>query len=108
MIDLDRSRPCDPARDVAEFVHRLRMTMFSHRGTVAPADVPTQAFLETYASAVRDRANLTNLQFHWARYIFHSLNNKLKGEGEGGSELDEVVAFYRSEFENTVKGRFGI
>ena len=40
VIDLDRSRPCDPARDTAEFLHRLRMTTFWHTGSVEPADAP--------------------------------------------------------------------
>jgi Phosphotransferase enzyme family len=106
VIDLDRSRPCDPARDVAEFVHRLRMTTFSHAGSVEPAEVPTREFLEAYASAVPRRAYLANLPFHWARYVFHSLNNKLKGEGRSGPELEATVQFYRSEFEKVIQGRF--
>ena len=106
VIDLDRSRPCDPARDVAEFLHRMRMTMFWRTGAVEPADAATEAFLVAYRSAIADRPYLTNLRFHWARYIFHSLNNKLKGRDSGELSLDSTVAFYRSEFENAINGRF--
>jgi hypothetical protein len=108
VIDLDRSRPCDPSRDVAEFVHRLRMTMFWHVGRVDRADAPTAAFLETYLQAVPDRSYLANLRFHWARYVFHSLNNKLKDSSEDkcdASDLEATVDFYRSEFYNALSGR---
>jgi len=107
VIDLDRSRPCDPARDVAEFLHRLRMTMFWHHGSVERADVPTEAFLDAYTSTARDGSYLANLRFHWARYIFHSLNRKLKNSADGGGrDPDTSVAFYRSEFDNVLKRRF--
>lgn len=108
VIDLDRSRPGDPAYDVVEFIHRMRKTMFKYAGTVEPADAPTQAFLETYASGVPDRSYLANLPFHWARFVFHSLNKELK-EGDGADlEFNPAARFCLSEFENVVEGRFGI
>lgn len=102
VIDLDRSRPCDPARDVAEFVHRLRMTSFSRTGSKEAAEHPTLAFLGAYLE-VADPANLANLPFHWARYVFHSLNRKLKDAA--GAEREAVVSFYTSEFHTAVSGR---
>jgi len=106
VIDLDRSRPCDPARDVAEFLHRLRMTTFWHGGSVEPANAPTEAFLAAYSSEVTDGACLSNLRFHWARYIFHSFNHKMKDTSNSDLEVDSVVRFYRSEFEHAINGRF--
>jgi hypothetical protein len=106
VIDLDRSRPCDPARDVAEFLHRLRMTTFWQTGSVEPADAPTAEFLAAYSSAVADGACPANLRFHWARYIFHSFNHKLKDTDSSDLEVDSIVRFYRSEFEQTIEGRF--
>jgi hypothetical protein len=105
VIDLDRSRPCDPARDVAEFLHRLRMTHFWQTGSVAPAETATEEFLATYRKATGQPAYLANLRFHWARYIFHSLNRKLKGMDDNDAEADQTVAFYRSELERVVSGR---
>jgi hypothetical protein len=105
VIDLDRSRPCDPARDVAEFLHRLRMTHFWQTGSVEPADTPTEEFLTTYRAATRQPAYLANLRFHWARYIFHSLNRKLKALDADDVECDLTVGFYRSELERVVSGR---
>ncbi len=105
VIDLDRSRPSDPARDVAEFLHRLRMTHFWQAGSVEPADTATEEFLTTYRAATGQPAHLANLRFHWARYIFHSLNRKLKGLDHDDGELDRTVTFYRSELERVVSGR---
>jgi hypothetical protein len=107
VIDLDRSRPSDPARDVAEFVHRLRMTTFGQSGSADRAEAPTRAFLETYAAEAKP-SFLANLPFHWARYIFHSLNNKLKGTNKGDPETEATVAFYRSEFDKVVQGQFRV
>ena len=102
VIDLDRSRPCDPARDVAEFVHRLRMTSFSRTDDPSAAEGPTDAFLRAYVEAA-DPANLANLDFHWARYVFHSLNRKLKDADDRRREA--VLQFYRSEFAVAVSGQ---
>lgn len=102
VIDLDRSRPCDPARDVAEFVHRLRMTSFSRTDSKEAAEGPTRAFLAAYLE-VADPANLANLSFHWARYVFHSLNRKLKDVA--GAKREQVIAFYTSEFDTAVSRR---
>lgn len=108
VIDLDRSRPCDPARDIAEFLHRLRMTTFWRMGSVEGANAPTEAFLSAYISMVPGKSYLTNLRFHWARYVFHSLNNKLKKQDSAERDLDHTIAFYRSEFENVINGCFGL
>lgn len=105
VIDLDRSRPIDPAFDLAEFIHRLRHMLFSHHGSVEAADAPCQIFLDTYASAVENRSYLANLKFHWARYIFHSLNRKLKKSSLSDDEMNANIAFGYSEFENVLFGR---
>jgi hypothetical protein len=108
VVDMDRSRPCDPAHDVVEFIHRLRKMTFKCTGSVEPADAPTRAFLQTYSSAIPERTYLTNLRFHWARFIFHSLNNEVKGTADENAESDPSVAFYRSEFENVIQDRYGV
>ena len=105
VIDLDRSRPCDPARDVAEFLHRLRSATFWKFGTVGPAEAPTEAFLRAYQNAA-DRSHLANLRYHHARYIVHSLNNKLKkAAGREAPEADTAVTFYRAELDAVLGDR---
>jgi hypothetical protein len=105
VIDMDRGRPCDPARDVAEFLHRLRMTTFWATGSVQGAEAATAAFLAAYQAATDDRY-LANLRFHWARYVFHSFNRKVKSGTADDQALNPVVEFYRSEFERMSEGRF--
>jgi hypothetical protein len=107
VIDLDRSRPADPARDIAEFLHRMRMTHFWQLGSVEPADGATEEFLTTYRAVSGQPGHLANLRFHWARYIFHSLNRKLKSLDHDDAEVVSTVAFYRSELERVVSGRLG-
>jgi hypothetical protein len=106
VIDLDRSSPADPARDVAEFVHRLRIGVHGRTGSTARADGPTGDFLEAYARAAGAERYLANLRFHWARYIAHSLNRKVKtgtAQSGGTGEYD----LYREEFDRVVSGRAG-
>jgi hypothetical protein len=78
VIDLDRTRPSDPARDVAEFVFRLRMMTWVATGSAVGADVPTAAFVQTYADRVEDPSYLQNFSFHWARHALHSFSKQLK------------------------------
>lgn len=108
VIDMDRSRPYDPSYDVVEFLVRLRKSVLNHAGSAEPADASTRAFLETYISAVPDRSYLANLSFHWARFILHGLNGEMKDEQTGNPDFDRAIAFYHSEFEHVLEGRFGV
>jgi hypothetical protein len=103
VIDLDRSRPADPARDTAEFLHRLRRQLSGDGRPAEEVEAATVAFLDAYRAAVPDPgAWLANLRFHWARYVFHSMNRKLK---KGDSpEDDQAVDTYRADFEALVDG----
>src|SRR2546422_10068505 len=106
VIDLDRSRPADPSRDVAEFLHRLRTRVFTDTGAVARAEAPTRAFLGAYRAQTPPEY-LTNLRFQWARHLFHSLTRKMKPGDRPEGQLDSTLTFYRSEFEQLAEGRLG-
>ena len=97
VIDLDRTGPADPARDLAEFVHRLRVGVHSATGSTAGADEPADAFYAAYVE-VAGRDGLTNLRFHRARYLAHSVHRKVK---DGGTD-DPRLALYRAELERVV------
>ena len=106
VIDLDRSAPADPARDVAEFLHRLRLGVHGATGDITAADAPCAAFLAAYREAVGRADLLANLPFHWARYVFHSLNRKVKtGEVGAARPEDDTYRLYREEFDRVVDGR---
>ncbi|MGH9001281.1 MAG: phosphotransferase [Acidimicrobiia bacterium] len=104
VIDLDRSRPADPARDTAEFIHRLRRQATGARRSDAEVAALTDGFLDAYGAAVPDRgAWMANLRFHWARFVFHSMNRKLK---KGSDDEDaRTVANYDADFAALVEGR---
>ncbi len=108
VIDLDKSRPCDSSRDVAEFVHRFRVAIYRDQGTGERVEAPTRAFLETHAPEIPDRSYLTNLRFHRSRYVFHGLNKELKGSESTDLESPPSMEFYRSEFENVIQDRYGV
>lgn len=70
VIDLDRSRPADPARDVDEFLHRLRWKTFKHTATCP--ETLTDVFLEAYAGQVPP-GQLTSLTFYAAAHALSTL-----------------------------------
>ena len=58
--------------------------------------------------AGRGEEHLVNLRFHWARYVFHSLNGRVKADEStyddgGNAEFRLFVA----EFDRIVSGRAG-
>lgn len=108
VIDLDRSAPADPARDVAEFLHRMRVGVHYATGDIRLADQPSAAFLDAYRAASRGDL-LRNLRFHWARYIFHSVNRSIKsGNVDWRDGGDAEFSLYRNEFDRVVEGRAGV
>jgi hypothetical protein len=108
VIDLDRTRPSDPSRDVAEFVSRMRAVAWKTTGAVAWVDGATDAFVRTYADEVGDRAYLTNFRFHWARQTLRSLSKQLKDMGTDGFDGHPKAGFARAEFQRAVAGSFGV
>lgn len=105
VIDLDRSAPGDPARDVAEFLHHLRSSTFSATGDVSLADPACTSFLDGYRQQA-DPRSLTNLRFHWARYVLHSLSRHVKS-GEvvaAAGHRDPTYQRFRDEFDRIVDG----
>ena len=110
VIDLDRSAPADPARDVAEFLHRLRLGVHNATGDMSRADPACATFLAAYRESAGGDEHLVNLRFHWARYVLHSLNGRMKTDEStytddaGGNAEFEL---FRGEFERIVQGRAG-
>ena len=52
VIDLDRCRPSDPAKDAAEFIRVLRLTAFKEGFDMERAELATSAFLTVYLAKV--------------------------------------------------------
>lgn len=103
VIDLDRSAPADPGRDVAEFLHRLHTDAFQRTGRPESAERATRDFLDAYATAAGSDEFLANVAFHRGRYIVHTLSRLVKK----GLLDDPEFPFWREQFEQVVSGRAG-
>ncbi len=104
VIDLDRSLPSDPAKDLAEFVHRLRSAAFHTSGRMNQANLLTKAFLDEY----RDRrpSGLEHLSFYHCFHIFISQSHWMKRLKTDDPEWDPMMDFYSREFEDAASGKF--
>ncbi len=73
VIDLDRCRPSDPAKDLAEFILTLRLFAFhtGARHSMELAGLATSAFLSSYLARLPQAAD--NLGCYWATFAFHRL-----------------------------------
>jgi hypothetical protein len=97
VIDLDRSRPADPAKDLGEFVHRMRTKRFKATKGASRAEEATQAFLEEYGSKLPQ--NLANLPFYWGYHTLVSLWKFMKSSTPQDAQWKTMIDFYLSEFE---------
>src|SRR5262249_25404204 len=76
VIDLDRSRPGDPAKDLAEFVRVLRMAAFKSGFEMKCVDEATDAFLQEYLTRVPAAA--VGLGYYWSSFLLLSLFGSMK------------------------------
>jgi aminoglycoside phosphotransferase (APT) family kinase protein len=76
VIDLDRSRPTDPSKDVAEFVRVLRLAAFRAGVEQALTDKITDAFLAQYLALVPEAA--AGLPHYWLSFLVLSYLGHLR------------------------------
>ena len=103
VIDLDRCRPGDPARDVGEYIHRMRTKRYKASGGSSRAEQATQALVEEYAAELPQ--NLVNLPFYWGYHNLVSLWRFMKGTPPDHPDYSRLVDFYLSEFEMALASR---
>lgn len=96
VIDLDRCRPSDPAKDAAEFIRVLRLTAFKEGFDMERAERATSAFLTAYLAKVPRASD--SLGCYWATYVFHSLLGGLKkSRNKAEKSWDQLEEFYVRE-----------
>jgi hypothetical protein len=96
VIDLDRCRPSDPAKDAAEFIRVLRLTAFKEGYDMLRVEQATSTFLSTYLAKVPEAAE--SLGCYWATFVFHSLLGGLKkSRSKGNKSWEELRTFYIDE-----------
>jgi hypothetical protein len=103
VIDVDRSAPSDPAKDLAEFVHRLRTTLWRNSGSMAHANRLTDAFLGEYAA--QQPARLGTFSFYRGFHVLVSLCRHMKQLQADDPAWPPVIDFYVGEFEEAMSGR---
>jgi len=101
VIDLDRCRPSDPAKDAAEFIRVLRLTAFKEGFDMEGAERATSAFLTAYLAKVPRAAE--SLGCYWATFVFHSLLGGLKkSRTKGEKSWGQLEEFYVREMKRAL------
>ena len=100
-VGLAQSQPSDPAEDLAEFVHRLRMEFYRLEGTVDRAIPMTDAFLEAYGAG--RSSGLVGLPFHRGIRILVTMCRHMREISENDPEWGAVAAFYDREFTDAIR-----
>ncbi|MCH2172890.1 aminoglycoside phosphotransferase family protein [Myxococcota bacterium] len=103
VIDFDRVRPSDPAKDIAEFVSLLRHRTFKRTGSVEKAEAPTRAFLEEYLSVFPEYAE--NLPVYWGASLLMTVFHYVKKSSAAREDVRRRLEFYESEFELAISNR---
>lgn len=101
VIDMDRVRPTDPAKDIAEYVRVMRIAAFKLDGNLVRADQATRAFLDEYFAQVPEAHK--GLAFHWSAFIVLSLlgfSKRLKLEDP---RREPLLNFHHGELERAMK-----
>lgn len=101
VIDLDRSRPADPAKDVAEFLRVLRMTAFRSQPDMNRADEATDAFLDEYFNQVPEAA--ASLSYYWSAFLWLSLFGSMKKVGPDDLRRPPLMDFHLREMERAMR-----
>jgi len=103
VIDLDRSRPSDPAKDSAEFVRVLRLSAFKSGVDMNRAREATSAFLQEYLSQVPEAAQ--GLPYYWSSFILLSLFGFMKRFRSGDPRWQSLMDFHLREIEQAMEIR---
>lgn len=104
MIDLDRSVPSDPAKDLAEFVNMLRLRTLKETGSIATAETSTKVFLEEYLSHLPE--NAVNLPIYWGAFLLLNIFGYMKRYRAKDEVFSERMDFYLREFDAVLSNKF--
>ncbi|MCH2172891.1 aminoglycoside phosphotransferase family protein [Myxococcota bacterium] len=104
VIDLDRSRPADPGRDLSEFVHRMRSHVFRGGGNRKAADKFTECFLDEYMKGPATTPG--NFRFYLGFNVAVSMCRHLKKSANNKKALKRDIDFYEHEFDKAISGSF--
>jgi hypothetical protein len=95
-IDADRATPGDAAKDVGEFLHRLRADTMRAGLNAEAADRASAVFGEEYARA--GSADLSGLEFYWSYSVLFTLVARAGRTAADDAGERERIEFYEAEF----------
>jgi aminoglycoside phosphotransferase (APT) family kinase protein len=96
VIDTDRATPGDAAKDIGEFLHRLRADANSAGLSAEDADRASAVFVEEYAR--RSAADLSALEFYWSYSLLFTLVARAGRTEAADADAQRRIAFYEREF----------
>jgi aminoglycoside phosphotransferase (APT) family kinase protein len=102
VIDTDRAARGDPAKDVGEFLHRLRADALRDPAHRDAAEQATAAFVEEYTQS--GGCGLSSLTFYWSYSVLFTFVARAAREGEDETRKEQRLQLYRGEFE-AIPGR---
>ena len=97
VIDPDRASLADPAKDVTEFVHRLRWKGLKAGADRESAERSARTFVEEYAGHHPD--NLANAGYYWSYAVLFTLLRQLQ-KREASASWQERMDALQEEFFN--------
>jgi hypothetical protein len=96
VIDADRATPGDAAKDVGEFLHRLRADVRSAGIDSETADRAGALFVREYRA--RGPSDLLALEFYWSYSVLFTLVARAGRADAGDTESERRIQFYETEF----------
>lgn len=95
VVDLDRASPGDPAKDLGEFLHRVRAQAWRARQSEVAVQRATLAFLAEYVAHARVLPDA--VVYYWSYSILFTLLRLLE---RGHAKWEQRLEFYRAEFDD--------
>lgn len=97
VIDFDRSRPTDPAKDVAEFMRVFRMAAFKMDVPLARINRATDLFLEEYLARAPETEGA--ISFYWSAFLWLSYFGYVRKHKHDDERRRVLLDFHLSEME---------
>jgi aminoglycoside phosphotransferase len=95
VIDADRATPGDPAKDIGEFLHRLRADARAAGLDAEAVDHASAAFVQEYES--RSVTTLPGLEFYWSYSILFTLVARAGRTVSNDADAEQRIEFYEAE-----------
>ncbi len=97
VVDLDRAAVSHPAKDIGEFLHRLRWKAGRIRAEGEVAERWTRTFLREYVE--QSSTGLRGLSYYWSYSVLSTLLALISKPGVAGRSMRRRLVFLQSELD---------